>query len=150
MKWIQHWLRARNQYSLQSPFVFELYTRVIAPRLDKATLHQLNISKRDNYGQLRYKLIDYYQLRPLASTRSNAPEQWAMNDGSKVSLVRSPHKNAESERTWRQYCNADGVTLSVDLFVAGLLFDSPKLSKQHLILSYHSTFPNMGTKLQLP
>lgn len=150
MKWIQHWLRARNQYSIQSPFVFELYTRVITPRLDRATLRQLNISRRDYYSQLRYKLVDYYRLSLISNPHEEYAEQWAMPDGSRILMIRAPHKDAESEKTWSQYCDADSITLSIDLFVAGLLFTSPKLSKQHMLLSHHSTFPNMGTKLQLP
>ncbi len=150
MNRLQHWLRAQNQYRLQSPFVFELYTCVIAPRLDKATLQRLTLSRHDTYGQLRYKLIDHYQLTPLSNHRDNAVEQWAMPDGTRIMMLRTPHCSTATEKTWQQYCNADGVTLSVDLYMAGLLFSSPKLSKQHLLLSYHSTFPNMGTKLQLP
>lgn len=150
MKRLQHWLRAQNQYSLQSPFAFELYSRVIAPRLDAATQHRLGLSRRDFYGQLRYKMVDYYKLTPAGKAINDMVEQWCMADGSRVMMMPRPHADTNAEKAWRACYGDEMVTLSVDLYVAGLAFTSKKLSKQHLLLDYHSTFPSMGTKLQLP
>lgn len=129
-------LCAKNQYNIQSPFLFELYTEVIAARLDDKRCAALGIGRRDRYGQLRYKLANHYQARPATEHAElpGADDVLLMADGSLAALVRRPHHSRECERRWKETVKDPAVTLSVDLYDVGLLFTSKKLSKQHFLL----------------
>ncbi len=115
--------------------MYELYSNVIAPHLDKATLERLHIDRNDTFGQLCYKLTDYYHAvaadpcpaLPGADKTLKAP------DGSFIGLVRSPHRNKDSEEAWERLFKELDVTLSVDLYDTGLLFTSKRLSRQHIL-----------------
>ena len=54
-------LKAKSQYDIQSPFLFDLYQNVIAPRMDRSLLSASDIDAHDRYAQLLYKLSDHYQ-----------------------------------------------------------------------------------------
>ena len=129
-------LCAKNQYNIQSPFLFELYTEVIAARLDDKRCAALGIGKNDRYGQLRYKLADHYGAHPVSVPRElrGADDVLRMADGSLAALVQKPHHSRECERRWKEIVKDPAVTLSVDLYDVGLLFTSKKLSKQHFLL----------------
>lgn len=129
-------LHAKNQYNIQSPFLYDLYTHVIDARLDRKRLAILGIDRSDRYGQLRYKLSNHYRARlvPKPESLQGADEVMQLPDGSLAALVRRPHRNSECERKWQVLFKDRAVTLSVDLYDMGILFTSKKLSKQHFLL----------------
>lgn len=132
-------LTAKTQYNIQSPFLFELYSEVISPTLDKALLNQLNINPRDRIAQLQYKLHNHYNIQPIEwsaySSLADIPgTQAALPAENNIILFPIPHKNKSTEKAWQNLHSQPWVSLSVDLYYAGLAFTSPKLSKQHFLL----------------
>lgn len=132
-------LIAKTQYNIQSPFLFELYSEVISPTLDKDSLQRLNIAKSDRIAQLLYKLQDHYNTQPILchsdGTSADVPgTQAALPAGERIFLFPYPHNDKASEQAWQSLHSQPSITLSVDLFYAGIAFTSNKLSKQHFLL----------------
>ena len=127
MNRLQYILSAKTQYDIQSPFMYDLYENVLAARLDGATLARTGIGRSDRYGQLRYKLADHYRATHVGD------DVFETADGSRITMVRRPHRSRDAEEAWERLFKEPDVTLSVDLFDAGLAFTSPKLSKQHIV-----------------
>lgn len=135
MNRLQFLLTAKTQYNIQSPFLFELYSEVIAPKLDRTTLHRLGINHRDRFWQLHHKLQDHYGISPTILTSENQEIiNSSHSDRSAIIMFRNPHRNKLSEQQWKKIIKEPCVTLSVDLFYTGLAFTSTKLSKQHILL----------------
>lgn len=121
-------LKAQNEYAIQSPYLYRLYRTLLAPRLDRPTLLRAGLSRRDRCGQLRYKFADHF-------TACWNGDRLVLPDGSLLFLVEHPHGCRDTEQRWNLLVNDPSVTLSVDLFYAGLAFTSKRLSKQHFLLS---------------
>lgn len=134
MNRLEYIVCAKTQYDIQSPFVYDLYEKVLSPKLDQTTLEQLGLSRRDRFGQLCYKLADHYGAKETATSGvlSCADTVFADADGL-IGLVRCPHRNRKSELVWERLFKDHEVTLSVDLFDIGMVFTSKRLSKQHLV-----------------
>ena len=137
MNRLQFLLHAKSQYNIQSPFLFGLYSNVLSVRLDRHRLRSLGIGRRDRYAQLRFMLADHYHAAPCQppSALAGADDVLLVPDGSFAALLRKPHRNAAAESRWMHLVNGPSATLAVDLFDTGLLFTSPKLSRQLLLLS---------------
>ena len=134
MNRLQYLICAKTQYNIQSPFLFDLYQNVIAPKLGRATLEAEGIARNDRFSQLQFKLCDHYRLTPAPSITDSPCDMFLKPDGSTVGLFRYPHRDKASEALWSGIIARPGVTLTVDLFYAGLFFSSPKLSRQHFLL----------------
>ena len=135
MNRLQYLICAKTQYDIQSPFMFDLYQNVIAPKMDKATEEANGIAPNDHFGQLCYKLADHYgatETEPCP-TLLGADKVLRVADGWLIGIVRNPHRSKDSEEAWDRLFKEQVVTLSVDLFDIGLVFTSPKLSKQHIV-----------------
>ncbi len=124
---LQFILRAQNEYSIQSPYLYALATRVLLPRLGREGRRRAGMGRGDRCAELRYKLADHYG-RPWEGNRMR------LADGSLLTLVEAPHRDGARERGWDELVKEPGTTLSVDLFYAGLAFSSTKLGKQHFLL----------------
>ena len=135
MNRLQYLICAKTQYDIQSPFMYDLYQNVIAPKLDKATVEANGIAPNDRFGQLCYKLADHYGATETKPTEALAGTDRLLSaaDGSLIGVVRNPHRSKASEEAWNRLFKEQVVTLSVDLFDIGLVFTSPKLSKQHIV-----------------
>ena len=135
MNRLQYLICAKTQYDIQSPFMFDLYQNVIAPKLDKTTLEAKGIDRSDRFGQLCYKLADHYgaMTAGVCETLAGTDILLSAADGGLIGVVRSPHRSREAEKAWESIFKEQIVTLSVDLFDIGLVFTSPKLSKQHIV-----------------
>ena len=135
MNRLHYLICAKTQYDIQSPFMFDLYQNVIAPKLDKTTLESNGIAKGDRFGQLCYKLADHYSATETEhiDALAGADRLLSMFDGELIGVVRDPHHSKASEEAWDRLFKEQVVTLSVDLFDIGLVFTSPKLSKQHIL-----------------
>ena len=137
MNRVQFVIKAKNQYGIQSPFLYELYSEVIAPRLGRSLLARLGIDGNDRFGQLVYKLRDHYRAVDVEGGAVFPHDvAWLLlPDGSHTTLVNRPHCSADAERWWSRLLDSQGRTLAVDLFDVGILFDSKKLSRQTILLS---------------
>lgn len=135
MNRLHHFLFAKTQYNIQTPFMYDLYENVLAPKLDKPTMARMGIGRRDRYGQLRYKLADHYGATETGAepTLDGADTVLATRNDGLIGMVRQPHGNRSSEKQWSRLVKEHEVTLSVDLYDIGLVFTSKRLSKQHIL-----------------
>ena len=137
MNRLTYWIKAKTVYNIQSPFLYELYTEVIRPRLSRKELHHTAFGRYDAFKSLVFKIQDHYgaiDVRKEETEGLSADAYMQMGDGSIVAIIDRPHRNMESERRWHELYSSDRVTLSVDIFDAGIAFTSGKLSKQHFLL----------------
>ena len=134
MNRLEYIVCAKTQYDIQSPFVYDLYENVLLPKLDRAALARLGLSRHDKFGQLRYKIADHYGATAAENSAAlrGADTVLATGEGL-IGLVRRPHRDKGSEQEWQKIFKEPDVTLSVDLFDAGLVFTSKRLSRQHFV-----------------
>ncbi len=132
MNRLQYIIKAKTQYDIQSPFMFDLYEKVLSPRLDSSMQALVD---SDRFEQLLYKLTDHYRAYECktATTLQGADRVLQCFDNSLIGLVRSPHRSKDSEEAWKRLFKEPDVTLSVDLYDIGLVFTSKRLSKQHIL-----------------
>lgn len=152
MNRIQFLLKAKTQYNIQSPFLYRIYSQVLAPRLPHDVLTSNGISSGDHYAQLLYKLSSSTQLvrehivsntcqipasqsddQPIALF-SDATDLFRLTDGSLLALLHRPHKNRQAEVLFESLRHQASVTMTVDLWYAALFFTSPRLSRQLIML----------------
>lgn len=141
-------LKAKTQYNLHSPFVFNLYRKVLFARLGRRRRVLLGIENR--FEETVYKMSNH--LRPHALfviTHDDkikrivghaAPETKLMAWGQQpitpndILLVPFPHRNRAREEQWKQCCALAEATTTIDLYHTGIVLFDKKLSKQHLVL----------------
>lgn len=134
MNRLQYWLTADTQYNIQSPFLYELYSEVIAPRLDKSAIKRHGIDDGDTFAQIRHKLMDHYAATPCDAEGWKVDCLLDSGEVGMIGLMRNPHGDRCREELWRALTARDEVTLSVDLFDVGILFTNKKLSRQSVVL----------------
>lgn len=99
--------------------------------------------RNDRYSQLLYKLSDHYHAMPLeASPLPDLPAEVRADfltcpDGDWIGVFGTPHLTSQAEKVWCGITNDTRITLSVDIFYAGIVFSSPKLTKRHWTLTNH-------------
>lgn len=136
MNRLQYWLNAQTQYKIHSPFVFEMYRKVLFSSLGKEQKKRVakrSLSRHDRiFHELVFKMTDYYGLEMVAYEAD-----YAKLEGSKVGtvlVVRRPHLSSESESEWERMKKHGQYTISIDLYDAGLLIRNNKLHPQEFIL----------------
>lgn len=120
MNRLQHFLRAKTQFNLHSPFVFRLYTEVLFSR---APHHG---SRR--YDDVVWRLSHYYGL-PHPTLYS--PSITLSSKDGDFFVVDHPHRN---ESQWQAFVDDSRWQVTIDLFDSGIAIANPHLSKQHFIL----------------
>ena len=134
MNRLQYILTAKTQYDIQSPFLYELYSRVLNTRISKNECARLGLSGNDRYSLLCYKLMDYYEALPAVRPELDVDDFLMSNKVGGIALLRSPHKDRQSEARWAAIIQNEEVTLSVDLFDVGIVFFNKNLSRQCVVL----------------
>lgn len=127
-------LKAKTQYNIQSPFLFELYSEVLNARLDRGLRASLGNAVRDRYGEVLYMLGDHYAARPVETHGWDVDDLLESPEVGLIGLVRRPHRDSGNEERWERVVKSDEVTLSIDLFDMGIIFTCNKLSRQHFLL----------------
>lgn len=133
----EYWLRADTQYRVHSPFVFDLYRKVLFARLDRTTRKRVCAPARDwrdrRFHELVYKLADHYGLTLLDNDGDIALLEGSV-PVARVAVVRRPHRDARAEQLWRDLQADPTYRVSIDMYDAGVLLDNPKLHPQHFLL----------------
>ena len=137
MNRLEYWLRADTQYRVHSPFVFDLYRKVLFARLDRETQKRVCAPARKRcdrlFHELVYKLADHYGLRLLQNDGDMAVLEGG-NPVERVAVVRRPHRDSQVEQRWRNLQADSSYRVSIDMYDAGVLLDNPKLHPQHFLL----------------
>ena len=124
MNRISHFLRAKTQYNLHSPFVYRLYTEALFSHCPGRGRH---------YADVVWRLEEYYglphsQLSTLHSPLSTLHSQLTTPDG--LFLVVADTHSEE----WDAVVASKDWQVTLDLYHCGVAVSSPRLSKQHFLL----------------
>ena len=119
MNRIGHFLRAKTQYNLHSPFVYRLYTEALFSR---ARGHGRS------FKDIVWRLEHYYRLSHTELSTINY--QLSTPDGLFL-LVDHPHHR---EADWQALVGSPDWQVTIDLYRCGIAVRSPRLSKQHFLL----------------
>ena len=113
MNRISHFLRAKTQYNLHSPFVYRLYTEV---------LFSHGPGRGRHYADVVWRLEEYYGLPHSSHLTFSTPD----GDFLVVADTRSSEWDAVvASKDWQ---------VTLDLYSCGVAVRSQRLSKQHFLL----------------
>lgn len=118
---LQHFLRAKTQYSLHSPFVYKLYTEVLFSR------RPVGAPQGRGYQAMLWRLEHHYGVK---ASRLGGNATLHTRDGDLL-VVDRPHR--EEER-WQQIMENPRFHVTIDLFSVGIAIRNPRLSRQHFLL----------------
>ena len=116
MNRIGHFLRAKTQYNLHSPFVYRLYTEVLFSHAH---------GRGRSFEDVVWRLERYYN-----STFNIQHSTLSTPDGLFL-LVDHPHRH---EAQWQALVGSSDWQVTIDLYRCGIAVQSPRLSKQHFLL----------------
>lgn len=137
MNRLEYWIKAQTQYRVHSPFVFDMYRKVLFARLPKDISRRLAAEHADQrrcYRELVYKLQDHYHLRAVCYDADEAVLVGDPGTFGTLKVVCRPHSSRLRELRWNAQCGNTKYTVSIDLFDVGLLMGHPKLHRQHFLL----------------
>ena len=148
MNRLVYWIKAQTQYRVHSPFVFEMYRKVLFARAKDAdvaafvarlpqewaaALPQGGRRVR-RYLELVYKLQDHYHLQLICLDADEAVLEGDGGGLETVKVVFRPHHCRARELRWTAQKGNAKYNVSIDLFDMGVLMYHPKLYMQHFIL----------------
>lgn len=119
MNRLQHFLHAKTQYNLHSPFVYGLYTEVLFSRAEGAPHRR--------FEAVVWRLEQCYNIQ---AKRGIGEASLYCADGDFL-VVDHPHR---SEARWQRIVADARWQVTIDLFDVGISIANPHLSKQHFIL----------------
>lgn len=146
-----HFVLAKSRHGTHSPFVYRLVDEVIYPkrRMDEP---------RDKIERLTARLIDRckpFQVLKLDSGHPAEPADFVVAEGydaerianelailwpkfhnGSVLILHDIYRNADMKRLWRILKIKPEVTVTIDLFWAGLVFFHPGQAKEHFRIRY--------------
>lgn len=113
MNRISHFLRAKTQYNLHSPFVYRLYTEVLFSHCR---------GRGRSAADVVWRLEEYYGLPHSGHPTFGTPD----GDFNVVADTRSSE--------WDAIVASPDWQVTLDLYSCGVAVSSPRLSKQHFLL----------------
>ena len=140
---IEYWIKAQTQYRVHSPFVFEMYRKVLFAHVDadayKAFADQLPVDLASDrrcrrYIETVYKMQDYYHLRMVCFDSDEAVLEGGSEGLEGVKVVCRPHHCRARELRWMAQQGNAKYHVSIDMFDVGLLLTNPKLHRQRFVL----------------
>lgn len=153
---LKYWMVADTQYGVHSPFVFEMYRKVLFASVGKAlrgrmcegltekeTAMVASAPRKDRaYHELVYKLRDHYGLRVVCYDEDEAVLKHADTDAAglrgdgleTVKVVCRPHRCHARELRWRAQQGNEKYNVSIDMYDVGVLMMHRGQCRQHFIL----------------
>ena len=122
--------RARSEFYVHSPFVYALIKRAFESR-DKL-FDRLGQYLEKQYGRTR--LVRCTEKASISAFAAKVPEIMPME--SIVVFVDKPYATAQREKEWNDACAQSDITLTIDLFRAGIVFPFRDMEKEHFCLRY--------------
>lgn len=104
--------KAKGDFRLHSPLVFDLYNKVLK-----------QLPKKGRTEELDRRLKAFVNDNPLV-----------FNDDDCIMVVNDIHKNKKNEDGWNRLCEDGNVSLSIDCWSFGLVFVMRRLKKEHFVL----------------
>ena len=143
MNRLEYWIKAQTQYRVHSPFVFDMYRKVLFARLDaegegrmRAFVPEgVDFCRADRrYHEVVYKLCDHYGLRVACYDGDEAVLEGDEAEFGSVKVVCRPHRCRARELRWMAQQGNEKYNVSIDLYDAGLLLSHPKLHRERFLL----------------
>lgn len=104
--------KAKGDFRLHSPLVFDLYNKVLK-----------QLPKKGRTEELDRRLKAFVNDNPLV-----------FNDDDCIMVVDGIHENKKNEDDWNRLCEDGNVSLSIDCWSFGLVFVMRRLKKEHFVL----------------
>ena len=141
---LYYWLHAQTQYSIHSPFLFDMYREVLFARLTPEERRRHGIPRHDRYRELIYKCCNHYHMEvaspqpgahggTLLLTHLNINTLTHSNTLS-ILLLSRPHATPAAEQQWEKLKADPDYQVSIDLYDVALLIRNPHLHRQHFLL----------------
>lgn len=136
MNRITYWVKAHTQYSVHSPFVFDMYRKVLFARLPYHLSQKVAQDKGGckKYHEMVYKLKEHYGMDTICYDEDEAVLKGGADSMETVKVVCRPHSCRQREWRWQAQQGNDKYNVSIDLYDVGLLISHPKLHRQHFLL----------------
>ena len=116
MNRISHFLRAKTQYNLHSPFVYRLYTEALFSHAR---------GRGRSFEDVVWRLERYYNsIFNIQHSTLSTPDGLFL-------VVDHPHRH---EADWQAIVDNPDWQVTIDLYRCGIAVRSPRLSKQHFLL----------------
>ena len=138
---LEYWIKAQTQYRVHSPFVFEMYRKVLFARVDNKSFATFlaqhpscpTSDPRDKqYLATVYKMQDYYGLQMLCFDSDEAVMEGNLLQ--RVKVVCRPHRSRARELRWTAQQGNAQYNVGIDLYDVGVLFFNPKMHPQQFVL----------------
>ena len=151
MNRLEYWITADTQYRIHSPFVFEMYRKVLFAEVDSSLSRSMakglspeveemirTAGRREReYHEMVYKLRDHYGLKVVCYDNDEAvlsPEsEHAFIEG-EMKVVCRPHRCRARELRWQAQQGNAKYNVSIDLYDVGVLMYCPRMRKQRFLL----------------
>ncbi len=121
MNRLRHFLLAKTQYGLHSPFVYRLYTEVLFSRCPDGA------PQGRGYEAILWRLERHYGV---PAGRFGGYATLGTPDGDFL-VVDHPHRE---ESRWQDIIDSAHYQVTIDLFSTGIAIANPRLSRQHFLL----------------
>ena len=135
MNRLEYWIKADTQYNVHSPFVFDMYRKVLFARLSRRQKQQVrwHWGSASPFFQMLYKVMDHYGME-MVERGGNCAVLEGGGEPSMVTIVDCPHGSASAEEDWERMKAGTDCQVTIDLYDVGLLIWHPKLHRQHFLL----------------
>ena len=153
---LKYWIMADTQYGVHSPFVFEMYRKVLFASVGKDLRHRRRQGRTERedamvasaprrataYHELVYKLRDHYGLQLVCYDEDEAVLKQADTDTARrgdnrlesVKVVCRPHRSHARELRWRAQQGNEKYNVSIDIYDVGVLMMHRGQIRQHFVL----------------
>lgn len=119
-----HKLKKKNEYSIHSPYMFDLYNRLI--KKNRTSTAKIIHLMEEEFGKENVFLIS-------SSYKEYQNIQTKLNDNS-IIIIEKPYSNKISYLEFQKMISDPRRVVVVDLFSIGIISQNPKLSTQEYIL----------------
>lgn len=120
-EYIFYFLKAKDEYSVHSPLVFDFYTTAVK---------NSKLSLKEKIG----KYFSSFTIEEYDSFSLIQPQLQEENPNV-IIIIENIHSDISNHKQWKRLCELDDVFTSIDFFSLGLIIKSSKLIKrQHYIL----------------
>lgn len=117
--WFIHILKAKNEYSIHSPFMFELYNSCIKNK--SKHIEKLIISLGKHYSKDNINIVN--NIEEIIEILPQCED--------KILIYPSQYKNKSRKTEFKEIINSPNTRVIVDLFSLALIINNPKLKKQY-------------------
>lgn len=120
-EYIFYSLKAKDEYSVHSPLVFDFYTTAV----------------KNSKLSLKEKIGKYFSSFAIEDCNSFSLINSKLQEESDniIIIIENIHSNIRNHKQWKKICELNDIFISIDFFSLGLIIKSSKLIKrQHYIL----------------